>query len=158
MTTAPTPIALSVFPDEPCWGLNEQPRIMALPDGSRQRRWVQTVKVVRGDRLAQHTTDYGPAEDFKHIPPLFIPSFGDDTVAQLQEMAEHHRHDLRWVKRREEMLAESTLLDDIIRQTEEDREWIANRSKFGPSISVQRNVYPRSVVRRRLKEKTGRIF
>jgi hypothetical protein len=116
------------------------------------------VKVVRDDRLAEFTTDFGPAQDFEHIPPLFIPSFGDDTVAQLQEMAEHHRLDLRWVKRREEMLAESTLISDILRQTEENREWIANRSHFGAKVAVQRNVYDTNVVRRRLKAARKGVF
>jgi hypothetical protein len=147
-----------VYPDEPCWGLREEPQIMAFPDGSRQRRWVQKVKVVRGDNLAYFQTDFGPAEDFAHIPPLFIPSFGDDSVAQLQELAEGHRHDLRWAKRRQEMLAESTLISDIMRQSEENREWIRNRSVIGPKVAVQRNVYDTNVVRRRLKEKGKGVF
>jgi hypothetical protein len=116
------------------------------------------VKVVRDDRLAEFTTDFGPAQDFEHIPPLFIPSFGDDTVAQLQELAERHRHDLRWAKRKQEMIAESTLIRDILRQTEENREWIANRSQFGPVANVQRNVYDTNVARRRLKAKSKGVF
>jgi len=151
-------ITLSVRPDEPSWGLDEQPRIIAFPDGSRRRRWLQRVKVVRGDKLAEFETDFGPAEDFDHIPPLFIPSFGDDSVAQLQEMADNHRHDLRWVKRREETLTESTLIADILRQHEENREWIANRSQFGPAGAVQRNVYDTNVARRRLKAKGKGVF
>lgn len=112
---------------------------MAFPGGARLRRWVQKVKVVRDDRLAEFATDFGPAEDFEHIPPLFIPSFGDDSVAQLQEMAEHHRHDLKWAKRREEMVAESTLIKDILRREEEKREWAVRRSRFGPGGAVLRN-------------------
>lgn len=135
-----------VYPDEPAWGLSEQSEIMAFPDGSRMRRQVQKVKVVRDDRLAEFVTDFGPAEDFEHIPPLLIPGFGDDSVAQLQEMAEHHRHDLRWVKRREEMVAESTLIADILQRAEESREWAVNRSRFGPGGFVQRNS---SIARRR---------
>lgn len=126
-------------PDEPCWGLNEQPLIMAFPGGSRLRRWVQKVRVVRDDRLAEFATDFGPAEDFEHIPPLFIPSFGDDSVAQLQEMAEHHRHDLKWEKRRKERLAESTLIKDILQREEEKRDWVVRRSRFGPGGAVLRN-------------------
>ena len=134
-----TRIALAFQKDEPCYGLSEQSLIMAFSDGSRQRRWVQKVKVVRGDALAEFTTDYGPAEDYEHIPPLFIPSFGDDSVAQLQELAENHRHDMRWEKRRKELQAESTLIKDILQREEEGREWVVNRSHFGPKLSVQRN-------------------
>ena len=132
-------VALSVHPDEPSWGLSLQPQIMAFPDGSRRRRLVEKVKVVRDDALAEFVTDFGPAEDFEHIPPLLIPSFGDDSVAQLQEMAEHHRHDLRWAKRREEMVAESTMLKDILRRAEEARDWVARRSRFGPGGATRRN-------------------
>lgn len=139
LTAKLTPVATTITPDEPSWGLNEQPQIMALPDGSRQRRWVQTVRVVRDDRLAEFVTDLGPAEDFGHIPPLFLLSVGTDSVAELQEEAERHRHDLRWVKRREEMAGESTLIADILRQAEERREWIAKRSRFGPGGTVLRN-------------------
>ena len=133
------PIALSVHPDEPSWGLSEQSEMVALPDGSRQYRWVQRVRVVRDDRKAEFVTDFGPAGDFDHIPPLFLLSVGTDSVAQLQEEAERHRHDLKWLKRRQEMAAESTLISDILRREEEKRDWIASRSRFGPGGAVRRN-------------------
>lgn len=133
------PVALSVRADEPCWILDEQSRIMAFPDGSRLRRRVQRLHVVRGDELAEFETDFGPAEDFD-IPPIFLMSpDGSVSVAHMQEEAEKHRHNLQWAKRREEMLAESTVIPDILRHAEEAREWVANRSRFGPGGAVLRN-------------------
>ena len=107
-----------VHPDEPCYGLREEPRL--LP-GKIGWRWAQTVFVVRGDAIAAHTTDFGPAEDFAHVTPLMMPSLGDDTVAQLREHAEKNRHDAYWQKRRQEMLAQSTLIADHIDQLEMTR-------------------------------------
>jgi hypothetical protein len=106
-----------VHPDEWCHGLREEPRMMPAPDGSSSWRWIQTVFVVRGDTIAAHTTDYGPAEDFKKVTPLFLWSPGDcDTVAQLREHAEKNRHDTHWYDRAQAQKAESTLIRDAIDQ------------------------------------------
>ena len=91
---------------------------MPMPDGSLSWRWVQTVFVVRGDTIAAHTTDYGPAENYANVIPLMMPSFGDDTVAQLREHAEKNRHDTYWQERAKAQRAESTLIHDHIDQIE----------------------------------------
>ena len=85
-------------------------------NGSRSWRWIQTVFVIRGDAIAAHTTDYAPAENFQHVTPLMMPSFGDDTVAQLREHAEKNRHDTYWQDRAAEQLANSTLISDHLDQ------------------------------------------
>ena len=103
-------------PDEFCHGLREEPRIMPGPNGSQSWRWTQTVFVVRGDAIAAHTTDFGPAENFANVTPLMMPSFGDDTVAQLREHAEKNRHDTYWQDRAKAQQAESTLIEDHINQ------------------------------------------
>lgn len=106
-----------VHPDEWCHGLREEPRMMPQPDGSQSWRWVQTVFVVRGDAIAAHTTDYGPAEKFAKVTPLMIWSPGDcDTVGQLREHADKNRHDTYWYDRTQQMKAESTLIRDAIDQ------------------------------------------
>lgn len=91
---------------------------MPGPDGSQRWRWVQTVFVLRGDAIAAHTRDFGPAENFKNVTPLMMPSFGDDTVAQLREHADKNRHDTYWQGRAQAQLAESTLISDQINQLE----------------------------------------
>lgn len=116
-------VATTVFPDEPCWGLYEGATMRPQADGSTQNRWIQDVKVIRGDRIAHYITDFGPAEDFDYVTPLLIPGFGDDTVAQLQEHAERNRHDHFWMNRRTELLAESTLIKDHIDQLDMVREY-----------------------------------
>ena len=91
--------------------------MMPGPNGSQSWRWVQTVFVLRGDAIAAHTTDYGPAENFEKVTPLFLWSPGDcDTVAQLREHAEKNRHDTYWYDRTQQMKAESTLIRDAIDQ------------------------------------------
>ncbi len=97
--------------------------MMPGPNGSYSMRWIQTVFVVRGDAIAAHATDYGPAADFRHVTPLFMPSFGDDTVAELREHAEKNRHDTYWQQRADEQLAGSTLIADAIRQTQQRAEY-----------------------------------
>lgn len=112
-----------VHDDEPCYGLHEGPRMMLQPDGSNQLRWIQQVFVVRGDAIAAHTTDYGPAENFANVTELMMPAFGDDTVAQLREHAEKNRHDTYWHDRAEEQKANSTLIADHMKALEVKAEY-----------------------------------
>lgn len=90
--------------------------MMPQPDGSSTWRWTQTVFVVRGDTIAAHTTDYGPAENFAKVTPLMMPAFGDDTVAQMREHADKNRRDTYWHDRAEAQKAESTLIRDHVNQ------------------------------------------
>jgi hypothetical protein len=133
-----------VHPDEPCWGLRE---------GPLNGRWVQQVCVIRGDTKAIWTRDYGPVSDWPDATEVIYPSFGENSVGQLQEMAEYDRHSDKWAKRRKEMQAESTLIPDILRDEEIKLDVVANRSHFGPGISVQRNDFPREAVINKFKEK-----
>jgi hypothetical protein len=133
-----------LHPDEPCHGLRE---------GPRNGRWVQRVYVVRGDSIAEWSKDYGPVSDWPDATEIGYISLGDDSVAQLQEMAERDRHSDKWAKRRREMQAESTLIPDILRQEEELLDVVRNRSHFGPKVAVQRNDFPREAVKERSKEK-----
>ena len=114
-----------VHPDEWCHGLREEPRMMPGPNGSQSWRWIQTVFIVRGDTIAAHTTDYGPAENFERVTPLFMWSPGDcDTVAQLREHAEKNRHDTYWHDRGAAQQAESTLIRDAIDQIGMNAEYV----------------------------------
>jgi len=136
-------LASFVRPDEPCHGLYDGPRNVP----GKGRRWVQAVYVVRDDAIAEYLEDIGPAEDYERIQPMMIPSFGENTVAQLQEFALKNRHDDYWAQRVDEMLAESTLNADFQRQIDENRSIIHNRSTFGPGVVRQRNGYPRKEAR-----------
>ena len=140
-----------IFPDEPCYGMREQPRLVQIGKAS-EWRWVQAVYVIRGDAIAEYTKDYGPAERFTHVTPMAMPSFGDDTVAQLQEHFDKNREDNYWQRRSEEMLADSTLIADAIQHLEVEREVLRNRSVIGPVVSVQRNIVPIQRAQREYKE------
>ncbi len=127
-----------IHKDEPCMGLHQRVR------GSRL---IEQVFVVRGDAIAKFETDYGPASDFPNFTETMYPSFGENSVAQLQELAERDRHSDKWAKRGRERLAESTLIKDILRQEEALLNVRANRSTIGPAITVQRNDFPREAVK-----------
>ncbi len=137
-------VADRIHKDEPCWGLWE---------GPKGGRWIQRVFVVRGDAKAKFETDFGPVSDWPDATEIIYPSFGENSVGQLQEMAERDRHDDRWAKRRREMQAESTLIPDILRQEEILLDVVSNRSHFGPRLSVQRNDFPREAVQNKYRKK-----
>ncbi len=109
--------------------------------------------VIRGDAIAKFETDYGPVSDWPDATEIIIPSFGENSVGQLQEMAERDRHSDKWAKRRREIQAESTLISDILKQEEILLDVVANRSNFGPGVSAQRNDFPREAVQNKFKEK-----
>jgi hypothetical protein len=116
-------------------------------------RWIQRLWVIRGDRKAKYETDIGPASDFPDATPIIYISDGDDTVAELQYLAEMDRRNDKWAKRRREMQSESTLIADILRQEERKIAERQNRSVFGPYHSVQRIDYPREAVKAKQKER-----
>ena len=79
--------------------------------------------MIRGDAPAGWRQDFGPAEDFEDtVTPLLIPSFGENTVAELQARAERNRHDDYWMKRAQEMRESSTLMQDAVAPDRGDRE------------------------------------
>jgi hypothetical protein len=137
-------VTTRIHPDEPCYSIHE---------GPRNGRWVQRVYVVRGDAIAEWTHDYGPVSDFPDATETIYGSDGDDSIAQLQELAERDRHSDKWAKRRREMQAESTLIPDSLKQEEELLDVVRNRSHFGPGMSVQRNDFPHEAVISKHKEK-----
>jgi hypothetical protein len=114
------------------------------------------VFVVRGDRKAKFETDFGPVADWPDATEIIYASYGDDSVGQLQELAERDRHSDKWAKRRKEMQAESTLIADILRQEEEMMEVRRNRSHFGPGITIQRIDFPREAVEREQRNARNR--
>ncbi len=132
-----------IHKDEPCYGLWE---------GPKGGRWIQRVFILRSDAIAKFETDFGPASDWPDATEIIYPSFGENSVGQLQELAERDRHSDKWAKRRREMQAESTLIADILRQEETLLDVRANRSIVGPAVTVQRNDFPREAVIRKHKE------
>jgi len=133
-----------VYPDEGCWGLQE---------GPESGRWIQRLWVIRGDRKAKYENDLGPVSNYPDATPIIYPSFGENSVAELQYLAEMDRRNDKWAKRRREMQAGSTLIADILRQEAEYIEQLNNRSQLGPSITVQRDDYPSQFINRAAKEK-----
>ncbi len=115
---------------EPCYGIWE---------GHEDGRWIQKCFVVRGDTIAKFLMDFGPAENFEMTTPIFLPCKGNCSVAEMQAWAERNRHDTYWQTRAKEMLAESTLISDLIEQQEKILSVAANRTTIGPHQRVQRN-------------------
>ena len=146
-----------VVPDEGCWGLAEGP--MQMPHGAGfQRRWVQRVFVIRGDAIAKHMIDLGPAEDWEdRASPLLMPSWGENTVAQLQEHAELNRNQSRYLDLARQQLAEATLIEDSLAGLEQQHLAKSNRTLIGPHVFSQRGDYPSQFARRELRSKKERI-
>ncbi len=136
--------ALTVHPDEPCYGLY---------DGPRKGRWIQAVYVIRADAIAEWVKDYGPEANFKGAQPLLMPSYGENKVAQLQEWAEKNRTDTYWDNRAREMKSESTLIADVLRQDEEKKLQIRNKTVIGPYRTVERNFHSQDIAKRELKQR-----
>lgn len=132
-------ITTNVHPNEPCEAIAEGRFLRQQPDGSTQWRWMQYVWVYRDDTIAKWERDLGPAENFDTATPFRCQSFGEDSVAEMQDMAENSRRDDYWHKRSIEMQEASTLLPDIVRQQEILYAIAKNRSTFGPYQSAQRN-------------------
>lgn len=151
-------VAERVIDTEPCWGLYEGPAMVPVLGGASDWRWVQDVTVIRSDRKAHHVTDLGAPEDFEYVTPIMIPSFGENTVQELQYLAEQNRQDHYWQKRAEEMLSESTMIRDVINQEEEIHQVIRNRSILGPSYTIQRNGYPTEATERKLRAKREKYY
>jgi len=150
-----------IDPSEPCYGIWEGPEMRMQPDGSNDWRWIQKVFVIRDDTISKYETDFGSADDYELVTPYLAPSSGENSVAALQYMAERNREDTYWQKRAQEQQAESTLIEDHIRQWEQIHEIIRNRSTFGKGGHVQRNGYSSVALERELmarkREATGRI-
>lgn len=139
--------------NEPCYGLREGPVKQTAANGSQRRRWIQRLWVVRGDSLARYETDMGPASRYADVQELIIPSFGDDSVAELQYEADLHRHDTYWKGRIEEIKASSTLIADAVQQTEQRHQLIHNRSSFGPYARAQRDGFSLDSVERQISQR-----
>ncbi len=146
-------VALIVHPDEPAYGLQFRIAPVPLKDGGQERRWIQSIAVIRSDAKAWHHEDYGPAERWAHVAPLMMPSFGDDSVAQLQEEADIHRASTFPAEHLAKVKGESTLMQDVVNQMEERSEDIHNRSVIGPHITKQRDEFSQARAQRILKER-----
>ena len=116
---------------------------------------MQRTFVLRGGEVVCFQRVIGPASDYERVQPLVMPSFGENTVAEMQYWGEKNRHDTYWAGRSEEMLSESTLIKDHINQLEEKAMVRGNKSVLGPYQSTERTGYPRADEARRVKEKHG---
>lgn len=121
--------------NEACYGVMET---------NRSGRRKQFVFVVRGDEMAKHVTDLGPASLYDGVPELRLLGMGDDTVAEMVYEANKTRHDDFERRLRAEVKESSTLVKDFLQEKEENWERIKNRSQFGPNYTKQRNGFSRS--------------
>ena len=150
-----------VLPGEPAWAYFTGPKTMPGYTDEENPRMIEQVFVIRSDAVAKWERDFGPADNFPYVPPMFMPSFGEETVASLQWHGERHRSDDKWGKRMEEYKATSTLFEDVLRGEEKRHEIIKNRTSLGPYINVQRNDWSHETALRKFNDKrrsrTGRI-
>jgi hypothetical protein len=127
-------------PDEKALVLVEMNKLS--PDYRSLRRY-QLVYVLRGDNIAEHRTDLGPASAFK-APEVRIPSMWEHSVGELWDIAEDYRlADDYGEKITRELAASSTLIQDSFNWMTELINIRDNRSVVGPGFRRQRNGFSR---------------
>ena len=106
------------------------------------------VTVMRDDAKAIHYTDMGLASKWPY-PGFNLIALWEHTAQEMIEDCEAQRTD-DWAEQVVgNALAESTLVVDHLRQAEEKRDIIHNRSNFGRYHKVQRNEHRWSATRAR---------
>lgn len=145
-----------VLPDEKAWAYFTGPKPMPGYPEDDNPRMIEQVFVIRDDSIAKWERDFGPADDFPYVPPMFMPSFGEESVASLQWHGERHRNDPKWAKRIKELKESSTLFADVIRQEEQRSEIIRNLTVVGPHVTIQRNGYSQVRNRRNYRDELAR--
>lgn len=131
---------LNILDTEPAFCLSEVDH--NSPDFKGFRRY-QIIYVVRGDALAEHWRDLGPAKNFKangfRVPGGVIDTHGKceilHTVEELREIADHLRQQVPGAER-----WEPTDLLKFYREDEEEKQKLAlNQSNFGPVLVKTRS-------------------
>ena len=145
-----------LHPDEPCWGYFTGPKQMPGYSEDDNPRMVEQVFVIRGDAIAKYERDFGPADSYIYVPPMMIPSWGENPVALLQDLGERHRNDDRWARRIVELKEGSTLFADVIRQEEQRSYLINNRTVVGPYQTTQCNGWSRTRAWRNYRDERNR--
>jgi len=150
------PFTQSLYPDEKVAYVMETELVPW--DYSAQRRY-RLFGVQRNDDgtapyepvgLASHVyyVDMGKASKWPSGPFLLVSAF-TSSAQEMAEDCEAQRDDDFAVRVVQEALENSTLVADHVRQAEEKRELIYNRSNFGRYHKVQRNEHRWSATRTR---------
>ena len=132
-------ITTFLIPDEPAWAYFTGPKTMPGYSDEENPRMIEQVFVIRGDAIAKYERDLGLADSFGYVPPMFMPSFGEESAASLQWHGERHRNEDKWSKRIQEYKETSTLFEDVLRGEEQRLKFIRNKTSLGPIVNVQRN-------------------
>ena len=117
-------IAREIQPDEPCWGLAE----MVLNKAVSGRQRYQLIYVNRDDKIVPFVR---PLQGNLKVPTLRIPSFGDDTVGELMDLADEFRDNHNLSELLKEKKESSTLINDVIALSEMVQRIKANKTVFG---------------------------
>ena len=120
-----TVIAQSIHADEKCYGLAEA--VLPRPRSYGRQRY-QLVYVNRNDNIVPFVR---PLDSDLAVPPLRIPSLGDDTVGELMDLADEYRHNHNLEQLLKEKQESSTLINDVIALSEMIQRIKANKTVFG---------------------------
>ena len=129
-----TVVTTEIHPDEPCYGLAE---MTLLDSAGKERRRYQMVYVSRGDVITPYVRDVTSVVGGDlSVPPLRIPSFGDDTVGQLWDLADHYRRNKDLETKLKERAESSTLLADTLEVSQQIKKIKANQTTFGSGATA----------------------
>jgi hypothetical protein len=91
----------------------------------------QFISVRRTDGTVEFSRDLGPVTNYVDVAPLIIIPDGDqDTVDMVMDEADRIREGNQAGLLLQERAEESTMIEDIIQQTEEKRKRLLNQSQF----------------------------
>lgn len=116
-------------PDEKVWQVRESDHTVA----GRGLRRLQRVFVVRGDAVLEFRADLGPSWAFPLAKPFLFVSAGEYSVGEALEQAEYLR------EAQPEPEAPRNLMQDWMKQLDEQRRSAARTSVVGPLVRVQRD-------------------
>lgn len=129
-------VAREVHADEKCYGLAEA--VLPRPRSYGRQRY-QLIYVNRNDRIVPFVR---PLDTNLEVPPLRIPSLGDDTVGQLMDLADEFRVNHNLDQLLKEKKESSTLINDVIALSEMIQRVRTNTTVFGAgntTAHTQRN-------------------
>ena len=136
------PFARKLSPNEKVLMLVEEDRLTA--NLMRHHRW-QIIYVGRGNQVYEFPRDLGPSENYKDVGGFILLSDGEDTVAEMLDLADEER-DKNLIKAvLDEVADKSTLIKDSIDLLEQKRELVKRNTRtlrrdFGLP-TVERNIY-----------------
>ncbi len=123
--------------DEKVWTLTES---TTFSFDYKHLRRVQTIRVVRNDKMVEFTRDLGPAADWDTAPFAVVSLFAD-SVGQAMESADYLRGEgpAELLQVMQEHLHEYNVIDDAIQRATEMQSYMRANPRTIRNLQIQTN-------------------